>query len=731
MADDPFASIAQPVAADDPFAAIATAETPAATPLTLKDKAKHLVASAGEGFGVTTPEQGKSFFTDPVGTAQGMLEAQGELGQQAVGEFKKGDYKGAIQHGAEFLLPGLGPVLAHSGKQLDEGDYVGGVGTLAGVGASLVLNPERLIGAAETGLSKVGQLRKTASEGIQPIARKVTGVETAVKEQVGKAADKQVEALADARTKRMATVKQNLETQRGALSDIERDNLLAKTKASQENAKAQQEHAVESQRVAEENKAAEHTLDLRKNTEQELQQKTDAYFAKEDAVKEKVKAANDEKWNAWREKIGDAEVDMQPVRDTIERVSASFPEVKQILKDTAPSESEMTAANQQYVSDRSNFMKQYGYGTDYETLAPERKTQVDAMMDRMGLHPEEGGVNIDAATPMSIKQLHDLKTQVGWKVFRHEYPPNVTGAMKQVLKSLDQAEARASIEHGAIDELESARRSHADYQDAFGRSKTKRSFEGEARKKGANPDAYTQKEEDSRLQAVAKHDPSLVDAHNELKGLREKLKGLPKEEALRKGIKQIPSAPEPVQAKIKEAHELPAGKPVPPLPEKPTVDLQRVSRDAIAQKAKNWGSFNARDIGILASGYLGGFLESLFHGRGLELPVAVTAYEGGKYAASRALNKPSVVKWLSQTPPGELEALRKIPGVDKVKVMNGLTQVAVDSANDGYPVHLSPSARQFLGPANIARIMAAQGVVAGGHVKNRKDAIDLLGTSPQ
>lgn len=723
MADDPFAAIAQPETAADPFAAIAQPEQQAAPPT--PGAMKRLVSNFGQGAGVVTPEQGKNFFLHPIDTAKGMLEAQGELGQRAAKEFKNKDYVRAAQHGIEYLLPGVGPALAHAGDQLESGDIAGGAGTTLGVGASLVADPERVQG----GLSKVGQLRKSVAEGIQPVARKVTGVESAVRDSVEKAAGKQTEALADNQVKRLDTAKGNIEQQRAALSDIERDRILANTKAAQDTAKAQQEHAVESQRVAEENKAASQTLDLRRNTEADLKTKTDAYFAKEDAVKAKVKAANDANWDAWRQKVGDAEVDMQPVRDTIDRVSANFPEVKQILKDTAPAEGDLSAANQQYVADRRGLMRNYGYGDDYNALQPERKSQIDDLMDRMGLKPDESGVDIDSAKPLSIQQLHDLKTNIGWKVFRREYPPNVAGAMKQVLKSLDQAEARTSIESGAIDELNAARQSHADFQDAFGRSKPKRALEGELRKKEANPDAYSAKEDESRLAAVAKHDPSLADSYREIQGIRANLKSLPSEDALRKSVKQMPQAPAPVQPKIKDSHVLPESKPLPPIPEAPTVDVNQVAKDAIAKKARNWGSFNARDVGILSSGVVGELMGSIFGNTTLDRAAGaiagVASYEGGKYALSRTMNKPAVIDWLAKTPKSEIDVLSRIPGADKVKVVEGLTQVAMDSAKYGKPIKLSAGARSLLGPANVARIFAVQAPGART-VNNRKDALELL-----
>lgn len=169
-------------------------------------------------------------------------------------------------------------------------------------------------------------------------------------------------------------------------------------------------------------------------------------------------------------------------------------------------------------------------------------------------------------------------------------------------------------------------------------------------------------------------------------------------------------------------------KAAPKPPEAPTVDVRRVAQDAIATRAKNWGSFNARDVGILSSSVLAEpimkFLGGTPQGPMSLLPVAALTYEGGKYAFSRALNNPSIIEWLSRTPQEEAAVLLKIPGADKIKIVDGLTQSAIQS---GKPVRLSPQAAVLLGPANVAKIVAAGGAIAGSQVNNRKDALTALG----
>lgn len=227
---------------------------------------------------------------------------------------------------------------------------------------------------------------------------------------------------------------------------------------------------------------------------------------------------------------------------------------------------------------------------------------------------------------------------------------------------------------------------------------------------------------------------------------------------------------EPTQVKLKATKpipERPESKPsLKTLPEKvpqPVVEEAKVTRKALEEKARSLG-MNGRDIGIIFSSILVGPIVKFLGGGEVAqnasalLPYGAAAYEGGKYAVSRALRNPQVLKWLTGAPPEELAALNRIPGADKVKIINGITESAVETLqqmnfgpdntafaraktklgegaslsdiskeaarmnaeeirnrqarfdqakNGGKAVNLSPEVRAFLGPQNVARILAA------------------------
>lgn len=90
------------------------------------------------GAGVVSNEQGKNFFIHPVDALKAMADQQGALGERAGKELANKDYVRGLTHGVEWLIPGLGPILAKSGDQLENKDYAGGTGTALGAAANIL-----------------------------------------------------------------------------------------------------------------------------------------------------------------------------------------------------------------------------------------------------------------------------------------------------------------------------------------------------------------------------------------------------------------------------------------------------------------------------------------------------------------------------------------------------------------------------------------------------------------
>lgn len=131
---------------------------PAGHPLTdtPPDAVSRFGSSFASGAGVMSNEQGKNFFAHPLDTLTAMAQTQGELGARAAKELKNKDYVRGLTHAAEYMLPAIGPALAHSGDQLESGDIAGGAGTMLGVGGNLLLGAKMAPSSSVAELGKPG-----------------------------------------------------------------------------------------------------------------------------------------------------------------------------------------------------------------------------------------------------------------------------------------------------------------------------------------------------------------------------------------------------------------------------------------------------------------------------------------------------------------------------------------------------------------------------------------------
>lgn len=574
---------------------------------------------------------------------------------------------------------------------------------------SVLTTTAGVVGAAATAgtgkpsatLNKVGELRRS----VQPFARKATGVESAVKEEVGRVAEKHGETVIKNTEDRVNTIKGNLRQQREARTEIDRGKIQT---------------AEENRGIEAENKAKQESVAKRGETAKTVDEQSTALGKSIDAVESKVYKAADTKFNDVRGKLGITETNKGPELPP-EPLIATVKDVQtNVLRDIPENIKEFRAILNMEGEEAGPLS--IGGGGEVSPGEPGYEQVRQAYVDE-GLLEEN--------KPLTWDKLQSLKSRLDARL-RSRRPMN-----GDVKRALFQTRDAVVGEMGKIAQQKEG--ASASWQDArsFWRQMKEDFHEPTGPSGSGSPVAQALDAVDPkniRQPFLTKQGPTgnrAIDilrkypqfGGNEAAGLAEQMLkshetmgGLPKK-ATDKPLKTNP-----------EVIPLPTDKPIPARPETPTVDVNRVAKEAIATRAKNWGMFNARDIGILSASAIGGALEHILSARGgYELPIAAVTYEGGKYAASRLLNKPAVIDWLSRTPPSEVEVLMKIPGADKLRIVNGLTEVAVEQGKNGRPVSLSTEAKTLLGPANVARIVAASGALAGSQVKNRRDALQLLG----
>lgn len=733
-----------------------------------------------EGKQIAPPSKGRFLINDIMGELYGGAE----VGAKLAGAFT--DPKTV----AAFVVSKLGPYGALAAAQ-----YFGYQSTqgLSEAIHSGKITPENLQNGllATAGIAGAGAMGSEApkTKGVtpadikarlQPFARKITGAEPATREAVTNAIEKFDKDKAKNAVDRKKVQEENeMARKQSRFRAGEEEYKRAKTnrEIAEENARKQQEF---------ENSKAQ-------RTEAQRQVETQAKTAKTqiESVENKVWQEANRKFDAVKQAIGadrpgEPTLPPTPLLEAVtagQTVLRGIPEsltlFKQVLKLEGEGAGELSQLRQQV-------MQGQGMSGDYANLRPEQQALVDEIANRYGGSLTEGD-------PVNWGKLQRIKTAADTALRSRNTPAIVKESLRPVRDAVVNMMGQMAESKGVTAEWQDANNFYRQWREDF---HTSTGPQGSASPIAQTLDAVdpysitrnlkrTEGATGNRAIDILNKYPQFggTEAANTVRGMLDVEKGIGKEP--KPPIAKSPK-PEPTVSNLEPQKE------VPPETETPTVDVTEVSRKALEQRAKNWGSFNARDIGILSSSVVGPIIYLIFRGvegtagevgRGSSalFPTAAISYEGGKYLGSRALVNPKVISWLEKVPPEEMAALRKIPGADRIKIVNGITEQAVASFKDmGYdagsdnsawdrakaelgpdaklsdisaratkynqdaiaqraksfknqkagnaaPVVLSPEVKAFLGPENVAKILAAAGNRQQKKpVQNRAEAVQAL-----
>ena len=656
----------------------------------------------------------------------------------------------AIAHTLAAALPGVGPWAAQVGEQLGtqvgKGDIAGALGTAAG-NVALYEAPhvaKNVAGAGVAGVRGAAEaLTGTGPRGLRKLAESTVKANADAAEKAAEAnkvaAQKHLEQTQEAlhetagREARYAgKVKTAEESARQEHADkvarVRESNARAHAKHAaeiervrKENARVAEKHEAVSKRIAEENAAAEHTLELRRAEEAGLQQDTTNYYAKEDAVKAKAKAATNTAWKSWHDKIANVMIDGGEISEPLKKITAISPEVKRMVSQLTP-DPEDAPPESQYAKDRAAIMKSQGYKEDYWSLSPAKRAEVDKIAADNGFEPEPIDFNPQAGAAIPAEQVHRAKSILGKNIYSGRYEGALEGEMKQLFKVLDQAETRASMKADALDDLKAGRAETQKYQKAFGRERHVPKTQDEIRKKEANPEQFNEENDRERLNAAQVYDPSLVKDYEKVQARREQLKKMPNEDQLRKGQKQLPAPPSvddwrsgyrlqkepepPSMDDLRSGYRL-KSEPEPPAPAKETVeepervapperptetvaerktispeDILAGRKEAIAAMVKSLREQGVRrTINALFYTTPGAILAKLLGRPGyaaMEIAMA-PAILAGSHVLANLLDRPEVVSWISKVTPKDLALINDLPAEQKAIFTQKLGELVKDA----------------------------------------------------
>jgi hypothetical protein len=155
--------------------------------------------------------------------------------------------------------------------------------------------------------------------------------------------------------------------------------------------------------------------------------------------------------------------------------------------------------------------------------------------------------------------------------------------------------------------------------------------------------------------------------------------------------------------------------------EQPRVDLTAMRRDLIEKTAARWRQTSQYQIRRLATSGIASVIALVTHSAGETIAGYALSEAAPKVAAS-FIEKPRVMEWLARPSVEDIAALNTVPHIDRVRIMDALTQTAIGEAKAGRAVKMSPETMAFLGKARAAAIMAATAPKTAGEARNRMKA---------
>ncbi len=498
-----------------------------------------------------------------------------------------------------------------------------------------------------------------------------------------------------------------------------------KSKVDEENARMRAKHKIESERITEENAKLDNELAQRPIEEANLQKETTDYYAKEDAVKEKAKAQTNKAWQPWHEKMEAKKIDGAEIADPLKKITEFSPEVTRLLRQLVPDTMDVPPESA-FAKERAAVMAEKGITKPYWELPRFDQVHLNRDVRLRGFEPEPIDFNPQPGESIPAEQVHRAKSILGGNIVsgRYGYEGTLLGEMKQVYKVLDKAETKASLEADALDDLEAGRKATREYQEAFGRERHTPKTQDEIRKQQANPEQFKEENDQERLDAAKKYDPSLAEDYEAVKKHRAQIKKMRTPEQLEKARKPVPEPPS--HDDLRPGYRL-KPQPKPPVPAfEQVAQPERAAPESVTFDEADYRTISPEDLQKERAGKIQAFAKQLrdqgvrrtVNNAFYSVPLALTSFVlrhgglgalelasapailTGSEALASLLEKPNVSKWVAEITDKHVAEWNNLPPEQKAVFQQELKPVVETAKTKG--MRVAPALAAFVGTGATA-----------------------------
>lgn len=300
---------------------------------------------------------------------------------------------------------------------------------------------------------------------------------------------------------------------------------------------------------------------------------------------------------------------------------------------------------------------------------------------------------IDQGGSLPFDQLQGYYSELGSKLSSGNLPGDMYQALKYVQGKIGEAMQKIADRNGAGPQLTEAQKYYRDFMDTF-HEKPSAVAATRERVGKLDPEYYSDpfvsgKAGQTGIGKLKKYSSELADLATSLRKSDAEFSSLPK--TVKVETPKLKSEPEPL-APVEQPQkpEFKAPKTIEQPTTPTTEDVRARKTEEIQRSAKEIGHLSKYDAGVIASSAIGPFFG---HWSTLLIdPAFVVA----RKAIGRTLERPAVVKWLSEPTPADLEILRKVPDRVRSDVQNNIKDFITEERAAGRPVKLAGAVSKFL-----------------------------------
>jgi hypothetical protein len=293
----------------------------------------------------------------------------------------------------------------------------------------------------------------------------------------------------------------------------------------------------------------------------------------------------------------------------------------------------------------------------------------------------------------TYEDLQGYYSELGSEISKGSLPGDLYHAYDTLHEAIGDEMQRIADAEGKGAELTDARNYWRRMKQAFGKPFNATDAATKALDAAA-PDLATAEEQANRVRLIGSFDPDIPKLFSHVENIQKGVDALPSpvpERVLTEKAK-IPTVPErgrPVTVEPKPVAPVERA-PIPDRPETVDVNTREVRQKLLDKWATGESSLSKFQVSrLLGSTVFGTLIGTIFgHGVGAGVGSAAGAmsYALTPAIVARILERPAVAEWLTRPPSGELEALRKLPNADRIKITDGLEKVVKQAQNQGIKV---------------------------------------------